>query len=202
VGVDAFGEPLAVDFAKNSTMLVVGPAQSGRSTVVAGVLRGMDERVARRVLISPRRGSPLRDLDHWDHVITGDFSQALAELSDEVQARRTASDTAPMVVVIDDADDLLEGVEADHLGSIVRIAPDANTIVLAAASTFLVASSYSPWVRMMRNMGLGVVLQPTSREDTEVFNAPFPRRGLGTQPTGRGVLVDRQRLTAAQFVHV
>ena len=202
VGLDVFGDPVTIDLARSTTALIIGPSRSGRSSILCSLVQSFAQLHCELELFAARPGSPVRQMMSTPAGM-GEVGARLDALITRLETRRNQSlpmsTDGPIVIAIDDADDMLEGPEADLLTSIIRLAPSANAVVLAAATTFLASSSYSPWIRMMRSLGPALLIQPSSREETDAFGVPFPRRGLGSQPTGRGLLIDRQVVTPAQF---
>jgi DNA segregation ATPase FtsK/SpoIIIE, S-DNA-T family len=198
---DQSRRPNMVDFTANPLFFVVGQDQSGKSTTLETLARGLRESTPDASLhfMSVRR-SVLGESPLWTHSAVGVTAamEALAELRTTVEARArdTETPTDPLVVIIDDGDEFSEGMGPLNLEAIVKSARDANVFVLIAMSTFRTTRSFSVWIQQMRANRHGIVLRP-EEEDGDVFNARLPKRTGLHLPPGRGYLFTKggMRLT-------
>jgi S-DNA-T family DNA segregation ATPase FtsK/SpoIIIE len=181
------------------TFIVSGPPRSGRSTALAAIVSSLAGRVDRTLsvlVVAPRR-SPLRDLDGLDGVtgvLTGDASEIAGAMSD-------AAVLGAVAVVIDDAELLSDHRLNDVLEASVRDARDAGSIVIAAATTDdLLANPYRGWLATARRTRSGLLLNPASHVDGEVFGVRLPRSTSGGWPPGRALLVRRGEAVPVQVV--
>ena len=190
-GGDHLG-PVTIDLADAGTFLVCGPQRSGRSTALAALvtsLRGTSP--DRPVIACCPRPSPLTGLDGVT-VLRG------SDPGGEFEDALIAAD-GPVAVVVDDAELLAEGAVADVLEGLVRTARDEGHVVIAAGSTEdLMLQRYRGWLATMRRGRTGLLLNPTSYVDGEVFDLRLPRSTCGGWPPGRGLLVTRGDTTAVQ----
>jgi DNA segregation ATPase FtsK/SpoIIIE, S-DNA-T family len=189
--------PVEIDLSERH-FLVAGPYRSGRSTalatIVRSLLRGGD---AELHLLAPRR-TPLSQLDVWVSTTEGlqgceDAASALAAQVDQ----RTAG-AAPMVVVIDDGEELAESLAAPALETIVRKGRDLNVRVLCACERQAAQRAFGGWLRELRKEEHGLLLAPDPDVDGDLLAVRLPRRTNPVFPPGRGYLVERGRLELVQ----
>jgi DNA segregation ATPase FtsK/SpoIIIE, S-DNA-T family len=186
--------PLAVDFSWNPLFFVVGPDQSGRSTALRALARELLRSTPQLSahFVSVRRNA-LGDEPWWTSSAVGTAAiDRIAELrtlvDDRIRDPRLAEQ--PMLIVLDDGDELTEGLPTPHLEVIVKSARDANVFVVAAMSTFRATRAFCVWVPFMRSNRHGILLQP-GEDEGEIFNARLPKRTGLQLPPGRGYLFQR-----------
>jgi S-DNA-T family DNA segregation ATPase FtsK/SpoIIIE len=116
------------------------------------------------------------------HVLTSDacLPTALPELG---------IGTGPSLLVIDDAELLMDSPVSSVLDDILRRADDTGTLVLAAGAADVLATSYRPWVIELRRSRTGVLLSPLTPMDGHVLGVTLPRSAVGEMTPGRGLLV-------------
>ena len=189
-GGDALG-PVGVDLLQTSPGFVVGgPPRSGRSTVLETMARSLTGRGVPVVLVTPRR-SPLRELALPGvlGVVGGDGdADLLAKLLDGVER---------YVVLVDDAELLLDTVLDERLGRLVRAARDADQAVVAAGTTGDLSSQYRGFVVDLRRSRSGLLLSPQSQGDGDLLGVRLPRN-MAAGPIGRGLLVQGGAVTPVQ----
>ncbi|WP_327009876.1 FtsK/SpoIIIE domain-containing protein [Dactylosporangium sp. NBC_01737] len=199
VGGDQLG-PVDVDLADlGGAFVVAGPQRSGRSTALLAVVRSLtghrDDRLP--VLVVATRPSPLRDLAGEPGVIgvlTGDATEIAAEIAD-------AAGSGPFALVIDDGELLTDFELTELLEVFARGARDSGSLLIAAATTEdLQASPYRGWLATARRGRCGLLLDPASHVDGEVFGLRLPRSVNGGWPPGRGLLVRRGTAEPVQVV--
>ena len=195
---DAELAPVTVDLSERH-LLVAGPYRSGRSTALAtlvGSLRASTPGVELH-LLAPRR-SPLVELELWDSVAAGheECDRRATELAALVEERD--GDGPPLVVVVDDADELAESAAALPLEVVVRRGRDRNARVLAAAERVAAQRAFSGWLRELRKDEHGVLLSPDAETDGELLGVRLPRRTNPVYPPGRGYLVERGAVELVQ----
>jgi S-DNA-T family DNA segregation ATPase FtsK/SpoIIIE len=180
-GGDALG-PVGVDLLQTSPGFVVGgPPRSGRSTVLETMARSLVGRGIPVVLVAPRR-SPLRELalpGVLGVVGADDDADLLGKLLDGVERH---------VVLVDDAELLLDTPLDDRLGRVVRAARDADQAVVAAGTTGDLVSQYRGFVVDIRRSRSGLLLSPQSQGDGDLLGVRLPRN-MVPGPLGRGLLV-------------
>jgi DNA segregation ATPase FtsK/SpoIIIE, S-DNA-T family len=188
--------PLDVDLrAAGSTFVVAGPRGSGRSTALlslVGSLRGSDGTPI--VVVAPRR-SPLRDL-------AGAAGVTLITEPEALVAHLAGAGPGPAVIVVDDAELLLDNPVSSQLDRLVRTAADDDRIVVIGGTTVDLLRRFSGWTFEARQSRSGLVLAPASATDGELLDLRLPRStgAQGHYPPGRGVLAVRGRWVVAQVV--
>ncbi|SBW22679.1 hypothetical protein [Protofrankia symbiont of Coriaria ruscifolia] len=108
--------------------------------------------------------------------------------------------SGPVAVVIDDAELLADGLAADALERIIRGARDDGNLVIAAGTTEdLAVQRYRGWLATLRRDKHGLLLNPSSYVDGEIFDVRLPRSTRGGWPSGRALLVERGSTTPVQI---
>ncbi len=170
---------------------IIGSYRSGRTTALQTLARSLAEApdAGELHLLAPRR-SALLELDIWTSVARGvDACEArVPELVEEVYARSGEGGDTPLIVVIDDAGELIEAVCAGALETLLRRGRDRDVRVIAALERGQ-ARHYAPWVRELRKDGSGLLLDPDLDLDGELLGVRLPRRSNAFFPPGRGYLV-------------
>ena len=182
-------EPVDLDLgALGGSFVVCGSARTGRSTALAALVSSLDGSLP--VVVVAPRPSPLRDLTGPNvTVLTGDLSQTLDEalLGD------------PVALVVDDAELLDDHSLQSTLEQFVRGARDAGSLVVAAATTEdVLMNRYRGWLATARRERTGLLLNPTSHVDGEIFDVRLPRSTNGGWPAGRAILVRSGATTTIQ----
>jgi DNA segregation ATPase FtsK/SpoIIIE, S-DNA-T family len=201
VGGDHLG-PIDLDLAAaGATFIVAGPPRSGRSTALAAIAESLGGRASRElelVLLTPRPSlvRALRGLPGvLDVITTDDQTGALTRLEDLL-----AEASQPTVLVIDDGELIGLGPLADRLEEYVRGCRDTGSVLVAAVTTEdLLLNRYRGWLAAARRARSGLLLNPASYVDGEVFEVRLPRSIGGGWPPGRALLVERG---AARMVQV
>jgi len=178
--------PVVVDLAEHPPgLLVAGPPGSGRSTVLQTLAQGLRRTGLPVVAVAPRR-SPLRQLPGC---LTG--REETAELLERLGDGRR-------VLLIDDAELLLDSAVAPVLEQAVRPAGDAGTLVVAAGTTSELVTAYRGFVLDLRRSRCGLLLSPHHRSEGELFGLRLPLASAGEALPGRGLLVVRGRAQPLQ----
>jgi S-DNA-T family DNA segregation ATPase FtsK/SpoIIIE len=192
---DAELEPATVSLASRH-FLVVGPYRSGRSTA----LRTLVESLRRSTpelelhLLAPRR-TPLLELDCWTSVAEGERCDDAAVRLAEAASSRSVR---PLLVVIDDGDELAESLGAGPLETVVRRGRDLPIRVVAAAERQAAQRAFGGWLRELRKEEHGLLLAPDPDVDGDLLGTRLPRRSNPVFPAGRGYLVERGAIELVQ----
>jgi S-DNA-T family DNA segregation ATPase FtsK/SpoIIIE len=191
--------PVSVSLA-DSHFVVIGPYRSGRSTAldtIAASLRASTPGLATH-LLAPRR-SWLVDGSGWDSVSRGldECEAKIATLLEELVAGAALPDTAPVLVVFEDAGELAESRASSSLEMLVKRGRDAHLRFAASIETGQ-ARHYASWIRELRKDGRGMLLDPSLDLDGELLGARLPRRSNAVFPPGRGYVVIDARVALAQ----
>ena len=178
--------PVEVDL-REDHFLVVGPPRSGRSTALrtlaASLRRGTPGLEC--YLLAPRR-SPLMEVDGWTSMGKGaDACRTMAErLAALVEDR--VPDAPPVLVVVDDANEIGELLPLETL---MRRGRDAGVRLLAAAESHATHRAFGGWVRELRNGRRGLLLMPDPETDGDLLGVRLPRSALAPPAPGRGYAV-------------
>ncbi len=195
---DAELTPAVVDLSDRH-FLVLGPYRSGRSTA----LRRLAESVrastpaAELHLLAPRR-TPVAELTGWTSAAHGlqAAEDAATRLALELEER--APGGRPVLVVIDDGEELAESMAAPALETIVRRGRDLDLRVLCACERQAAQRAFGGWLRELRKEEHGLLLAPDADVDGDLLGVRLPRRTNPVFPQGRGYLVERGTIELVQ----
>ncbi|MFG2517929.1 FtsK/SpoIIIE domain-containing protein [Streptomyces sp. NPDC048527] len=183
VGGDQLGA-LGPDLTLTPTFLVAGPSRSGRSTALLTMALSLLDAGTAVVVGAPRR-SPLRGLAGRPGVL------AVFDGADiEPDALEEALGQAPggVVVILDDADLLLQTQAEEVLNRIARTGAEIGQGLIASGQLDRIASAYSGWSADMRRNRQGLLLSPQNVGDGDLIGAKIPRGRLGTAKAGRAMM--------------
>ncbi|MEU4565576.1 FtsK/SpoIIIE domain-containing protein [Micromonospora sp. NPDC023956] len=197
VGGDHLG-PVDVDLAElGHTFLVAGAPGTGRS----GALLALADSLLRRpealpvVALCPRP-SPVQELAGRPGVA----AVLVGPRADAELAAVLAGLPGPVTVLVDDAELLADGSAAHLLEDLARQARDTGNLLLAAGTTDdLVQLRYRGWLARMCRAQAGLLLNPVSHVDGDLFEVKLPRSTCGAWPPGRGLLMVRRRASQLQI---
>jgi S-DNA-T family DNA segregation ATPase FtsK/SpoIIIE len=190
--------PIDLDIADaGATLLVSGPPRSGRSSALTAIATSLAGRTTGRlplIAVCPRP-SPLRDLAGLPGVADVVSGPDIGpDLEDALAAAH-----GPVAIMVDDAELLADDRAAGPLERLARTARDEGNIIVAAGTTEdLLVQRYRGWLPLIRRGRCGVLLNPGSHVDGEVFDLRLPRSTRGGWPPGRGLLVSRGEATPIQ----
>lgn len=181
-------EPVSIDFEQRH-FLVAGPNRSGRTTALRAIAESLREASPGLAmhLLAPRK-SELARLQLWASVATG--VEACAAAAEELAELVLADADEPVVVVVDDLEELDNTAAALPLQTVVHRGRDGRLRVVAAAER-AAALSFSQLLDQFRREKHGLLLDPNLLSDGDVFGVQLPRRANMSFPPGRGFLVDR-----------
>ncbi len=180
-------DPVELDLADALPgFLVGGPAGSGRSSALLTVAAGLRRSGLRVVAVAPRT-SPLRGLPGC--VTSRDASVELEALVGDGRC----------LLLVDDAELLVDSGLSYVLEKAVREARDAGTVVVAAGTTEELVTGYRGFVVDLRKARAGVLLSPQSSGDGDLLGVRLSRATGGDVLPGRGLLVRRGRVEPLQL---
>ncbi len=168
--------PLTVDLSRTPSLLIAGPARSGRSTALVGIAQSLLLGGTRLVLVAPRAsalsrlpGVPFTGLD-------------LDVLQEQL------AEPGPVVVVIDDAEQLRDCGAVSLLRQVVAGALPGRAVVLAGNASE-VGAGFTGWQVDARKARHGLLLSPQDPADGELVGLRLPRSLIdGPVLPGRGLL--------------
>ena len=161
-------------------LVIGGPPGSGRSTALLAVAAARPDL---RVLAVAPRPSPLRELD----CCGGDPGALQAQLA-----------VRPWLLLLDDAELLVDSSWAAVLEEAVRTARDGGSLVAAAGGTAQLQAAYRGAVVELRRARTGVLLSPQGPEDGDLLGLRLSRSTGGPVHPGRGLLVQGGRAVPLQ----
>ncbi|WP_270263075.1 FtsK/SpoIIIE domain-containing protein [Kocuria marina] len=190
LGVTRDGQCAVHPWGPGSTLIVAGPARSGRSTFLEAARSGLSARL-------PRSGGP-------GHLVLTGFPRTAAEAEELLRAARSADRSA--TIIIDDADHLTP----DVLRALATAwSPHAATVESHQAADSTATASAQPGVRMIVGVRLTdalagtfppllawrqhadtLLVRPRRVFDGDVFGVSLTGLALGGPP-GRAVWVHR-----------
>lgn len=174
----------------DGNLLVAGPNRSGRSTALATIARSLQRSTpaASLILLAPRR-SPLSTLDLWERSAKGadECDLLAADLLAMIDDRDGSE--APVVVFVDDGNELADTPADGALERLVRRGRDVGVSVIGAAESTSALRSYGGWIPEIRKDRRALLLNPDPDIDGDLVAARLPRRAGGGMPPGRGYLV-------------
>lgn len=189
-------QPVEINLA-DAGFVVAGPLRSGRSTALVGIARSLRQGNPDVWLdvIAPRR-SPLTGAPGWTSLAEGaDASaKAIAKLASDLTNPQVVAASPPTadvrrVVLLDDAEEFLDGPVASDLTSVIRLGRDRGIRVVAAIELRSALRAFSPWLLELRKDRQGLLLQPGQEMAGDLLGVTLPRPGARPLPPGRGYLV-------------
>jgi S-DNA-T family DNA segregation ATPase FtsK/SpoIIIE len=175
--------PAGLDVRNDGPGLVVaGPPRSGKSSTLLVMAHSLLRAATPIVVIAPRR-SPLRALEGAPGVLGvlgADFSIEFL--------RETLNPLERYVVLVDDAEMLVEVENAHILDRIVVTGRDADHGLILAGTTADLSRCYSGFVQTALRSRSGVLVAVDTPDDGSLFGVRLPRNA-GPGPMGRGILV-------------
>ena len=190
--------PVTVDLSERH-FLVLGPYRSGRSTALRRLLVSLRQGTPAvdLHLLAPRR-TPLADAEGWASLAHGvaaseDTANRLA-----LELEQRAAGGRPLVLVVDDGEELAESPAAAALETIVRRGRDLDVRVLCACERQAAQRAFGGWVRELRKEEHGLLLAPDADVDGDLLGVRLPRRTNPVFPPGRGYLVERGSIELVQ----
>jgi S-DNA-T family DNA segregation ATPase FtsK/SpoIIIE len=195
---DAELEPVAVDLSHRH-FLVTGPYRGGRSTALRALVEGIRTSTpgAELHLLAPRR-TPLADLPVWTSVAEGSEACDDAALRLGELVAQPGGPPHPVLVVIDDGEELAESLGAAPLENVVRRGRDLDVRIAAAAERSAAQRAFAGWLRELRKEEHGLLLAPDLDVDGDILGTRLPRRSNPVFPPGRGYVVERGSVELVQ----
>ncbi|MFP5352072.1 MAG: FtsK/SpoIIIE domain-containing protein [Actinomycetota bacterium] len=173
--------------------LIAGPYRSGRSTALLTIARSLRASTpqGRFWLLAARRSSPGHD-GPWDRVMLG-----VDACREALDANASAPSQDPLLLFVDDADELVEGPCSAALEPLVK-QRDNGLRVIAAAESVALHRSFGSWLSELRKHKQGLLLDPDLDVDGDLLGTRLPRRQKSAFPPGRGYLVSRGSIQLVQ----
>jgi S-DNA-T family DNA segregation ATPase FtsK/SpoIIIE len=192
IGVaDATLEEAVLPVYDGEHIMITGPPRSGRSTTLATLATQLRAASNAPILYGiALRPSALRDVPGL-HVATTN-NDALATL----EAAALAAETSPVVLLIDDADQL--GDLDEVVGRLLARRLAGCHLGIAARNDAL-RSLYAHWTQEVRKSRLGILLRPDVDLDGALLAVQLPRRPRANDRPGLGYLAVNGDAALVQF---
>jgi DNA segregation ATPase FtsK/SpoIIIE, S-DNA-T family len=174
----------------DSSAIVAGPPRSGRSTALCTLADDLARQGQRIVALAPV-GTPLSRQPAQDRAVTvfgGDDAPALAAC---------LTSQSECVVLVDDAE-LVAGTESEEvLLRWFKRRPRGSALVVASTLGDM-ASSFRGLSVVARRSGQGLLLNPSSPADGDLFGVRLPSVSNAIRRPGRGFLVQAGQVIPIQ----
>lgn len=178
-----------VGWTPDEMLLISGSQHSGRTNVLAAVLRSL--RAARPgvqlIRFTPRR-SQLSGLLDFARSVEGIEQASAAAKELALGMRSQAFDAAGAVLVIEQVTEYVNSPADAALQELVKACQDAGVVVIADSDVTTLGQTW-PLLQLLKSARHGVALQPEQAEGESIFKTPFPKIGRGELPPGRGFYV-------------
>lgn len=190
----------AMGFDPTGTILISGPAQSGRTNSVHWLARSIRRSLSDVPMIhlSGRR-SPLSGLALWEFTGTGvDECGAVAAKIRPLAEKPAVDGSPPLVIVIENFPDFVSTAAETPLLELVKLARRNGHLVIAEGET---SAWSSPWplIQEVRNGRVGLLLQPDQADGDTILRTSLPRVRRTDLPPGRGFWVRNGRSRKVQI---
>jgi S-DNA-T family DNA segregation ATPase FtsK/SpoIIIE len=193
--------PARMDLAESGHFVVSGPPGSGRTSALGTVAfsLGTADEPPLTHLLTFRRQSELAGLGLWTSVALGDA--ACRELLDRLAAAARAPEYEPVptVLVVDDGEELVQGLGLPELNWLTEEGAELGFRVVMAVDAQKELSS-KPWLTGVMRARQALVLSPGYGADGSLAGQPSVKLPQARQPLppGRGYLVRGGRAELVQ----
>lgn len=184
-------EPIALNFAEQPHLLVLGDRGCGKTAALRALLLQLDPR-SRRIVVDPRR--TMAGVTGVEHLTTAaGLTTVLDSVCNELALRASDSDqtAAPAVYLVVDDYELIADAVAHPLGGVLQFLSRARDIglhiIIARCSAGAARALYEPVLVAVRECDAFGLQMSSGAEDVPLFATGRPR----TLPPGRAILVDR-----------
>lgn len=169
---------------------VAGPPGSGRSTALLVLARSLLEAGTQICLVTPAP-SPLAELRGAPGVLSaGDLPSRLAAVLERA--------IGPVVVLVDDADQVADEELSELLHQVLRQARPRDHAVVLAGGTEQLAATRGGFAFDARRSRSGLLLSPASPDEGDLLGVRLDRSAVFSGPPGRGLLIRSGNVLLAQ----
>jgi S-DNA-T family DNA segregation ATPase FtsK/SpoIIIE len=189
------GDELSQIRVDSPAVLVLGPNGSGRSTALATLaasLAGSGDR--RLIVITPRRSR----LPQLLGGLAGVSVHGPADLDSPQLVEALGSVGPGTVVVVDDAELLVDHSLAPRLLAVLRAMRDGGGTFLAAAALDEAGGGFRGIVPELRKFKCGLLLAPTQVLQGDILGTRLQRSMVGSTIPMRGVVIDQGSAATVQ----
>ncbi|MFC5370040.1 FtsK/SpoIIIE domain-containing protein [Arcanobacterium bovis] len=175
--------PCYVDLYDGEHLLVSGPARSGKSTVLRGLISKIRQDASERgediaVFGLVTRRSPLAKYDEiFDQLHFHDDASSVSAMA--------SVSRVPTFIVVDDATALVDSDQA--ITNLLQINNPQVKLIVAARNDDL-RSAYGHWTSIVRKSRCGILLQPNIDFDGDLLGVTLPRKSPVAMSVARGYM--------------
>jgi S-DNA-T family DNA segregation ATPase FtsK/SpoIIIE len=183
-----------IGFSPAEPLVLAGPPQSGRSSVLAALVRSLRRtRPGLPMIHIGRRRSLAGSIIEWTATASGD--EDVIDLARAWCERAAAREE--FGVVVEGIPDYLSTSAESYLQDLVTACAQVGNFVVAEGDTSLLGSSW-PLLQAVKVSRHGIILQPDQSDGDAVLRTEFPRVGRAEFPPGRGLYVRSGRAVRVQ----
>jgi S-DNA-T family DNA segregation ATPase FtsK/SpoIIIE len=192
---DSTLDPIGVR-AEDGHFLVAGPARTGRTTALATIATSIRRgQLGWQIhFLAPRDAPKGLSEGTADRLIVG--ADECAEYLQNREWEGAAKDEARLALIIDDAEELAEQLDAPEFLKVLRRRSSGLWILLAAETD--TARSWHEGFKAIRKHRHGLLLRPDINADGDILGARLPRFSAVLDSVGRGYLVRGEELDLVQ----
>ena len=184
----------AIGLDDDGPFLLAGPPQSGRTTVLATLVRSLVRaRPDTPLLHVGQRRSPVTSIVRW--AATASSEDEAADLARAWASRAAAGEQ--FTLVVEGITDYLGSMAESYLQDLVTACARAGNCVIAEGDTSQLGSSW-PLLQSVKSARHGLILQPDQSDGDALLRTPFPRLTRAEFPSGRGLYVKSGRFVKVQ----
>jgi hypothetical protein len=195
--------PVPASFERTPSFLVVGPEQSGKTTLAEVLLRQFQTAWPDGdIAVLTARKSPLAALVKQDQARFGqsEVFDYLREQRMSMASRVENAPDQPLLWILDDADSLMANDRLrEELDPTCLQWRDANIMFVACLGQSAAERTYAPWFRQMQSARHGLILMPADLQKSgELLQEKLPNRNRLELCPGRGFLLNRNGYSLIQ----
>ena len=177
-----------IGFSAEGPLVVVGPPQSGRSTVLATLVRSLARARPELPLLYVGRGRSLV-MSSAEWTASATTSEEIDQLAQTWTEKLAGSaGRLEFAVVIESISDFNGDSAEMILVDLITACTSAGNPVIAEGETSVMSSSW-PLIQAVRSPRHGIVLQPDQMDGDAILRTSFPRMDRAEFPPGRGLYV-------------
>jgi S-DNA-T family DNA segregation ATPase FtsK/SpoIIIE len=185
-----------IGFNPKGTLLVVGPAGSGRSTLLSTLTASFRRHYVHcnAYYFGAGQSALLAQFPWTQSTHSVDEAGPLAK---EVADRIHRSGEPASMIVVENLPEFLNSPADSALQQLVRAARKSSALLVADGDTTAFVSSF-PLIQLIKGERHGIALQPEQTDGDSTFRTSFPRVTRAAFPPGRGFYVRQGRVVRIQ----
>lgn len=176
-----YDDLLPFGFVPDDLLVVTGPPQCGRTSVMATLAQSLHRCGRERLVYFGGGRSVLSGAVSWHREAVDDDS--MADLAQELMPMIGGPD-GPEAIFLEDFPGFTPYTVTEPLESLITACKRAGVLVIADADSSELTAS--PLYRVLLGARHGIVLQPDPFDGENLFKTPLPRFQKSEMPPGRG----------------